>query len=269
MATPGIKSPGSKPPGSKPPGSKSPGNKTPGSKNSGSKTTGKKTTKKTAKKSAKRSSAQKGAKTKQAPLTTISPSDARKISRDKGNLLVEVFATSKTEATAAAKLEKCKAKHGERALPIIDDDGQFVIAYLVEKPSEPSATNEAPPRVDGEALAEHARANRRATAEKDKAKASSTKKKKAKAAKSKDTRAKQPGGLDFAAKVLADAKEPLNAKAIAERAIAAGWKTSGATPHATLYAAMIREIRDKGDDARFRKADRGLFASNTSGKKGA
>jgi len=72
---------------------------------------------------------------------------------------------------------------------------------------------------------------------------------------------KKPSGLDLAAKVLAEAGEPLAAKAIAERAIAAGWVTSGKTPHATLYAAMIREIASKGDAARFRKTDRGLFAA--------
>ena len=46
--------------------------------------------------------------------------------------------------------------------------------------------------------------------------------------------------------------EPLNARTIAERAVAAGWKTDGRTPHATLYVAMIREIAAKGKDARFR-----------------
>jgi len=70
---------------------------------------------------------------------------------------------------------------------------------------------------------------------------------------------RKPSGLDLAAKVLADAGEPLPARAIAERAIAAGWQTSGKTPQATLYAAMLREIAKKGDAARFRKADRGLF----------
>ena len=78
----------------------------------------------------------------------------------------------------------------------------------------------------------------------------------------KEKKARKPSGLDLAAQVLAESKEPLNAKTIAERAIAAGWKTNGKTPHATLYAAMIREISKKGKDARFRKADRGLFASS-------
>ena len=66
-------------------------------------------------------------------------------------------------------------------------------------------------------------------------------------------------GLDAAGKVLAESKEPLNATAIAEKVIAAGWKTNGATPHATLYAAMIREIATKGRESRFKKTDRGLF----------
>jgi len=68
-------------------------------------------------------------------------------------------------------------------------------------------------------------------------------------------------GLDAAAQVLGRAKEPLDAKTIAERAIAAGWKTNGATPHATLYAAMIREIKAKGKEARFIKADKGRFTA--------
>lgn len=81
----------------------------------------------------------------------------------------------------------------------------------------------------------------------------------------KDATPKRPSGLDLAAKVLADAGEPLAAKAIAERAIAAGWKTDGKTPHATLYAAIIREIARKGDAARFRKTDRGLFVAAGKG----
>jgi len=72
-------------------------------------------------------------------------------------------------------------------------------------------------------------------------------------------RAERPSGLNLAAKVLADAGGPLDAKTIAELAIAAGWNTKGATPHATLYAAIIREIAAKGNEARFEKVDRGRF----------
>jgi hypothetical protein len=48
--------------------------------------------------------------------------------------------------------------------------------------------------------------------------------------------------------------------AMAEKGL---WKSPGGkTPHATLYAAILREITDKGKDARFKKVDRGQFAFN-------
>lgn len=75
--------------------------------------------------------------------------------------------------------------------------------------------------------------------------------------------AKPMSGLDAAAMVLAEAKEPMSAKQIVETALAKGlWKTDGATPQATIYAAMIREIAAKGDEARFKKVARGLFTVN-------
>lgn len=93
----------------------------------------------------------------------------------------------------------------------------------------------------------------------DESKRKASTKKPAAKRKAKTAKPRKPSGLGLAAKVLAEAKEPLNAKTIAERTIAAGWETKGATPHATLYAAMIREIKAKGKDARFEKADRGQF----------
>ena len=74
--------------------------------------------------------------------------------------------------------------------------------------------------------------------------------------------AKPMSGLDAAAKVLKQAKEPMSAKAIVEAAMAKGlWQSNGATPHATIYSAMIREIAAKGSDARFKKVGRGQFAA--------
>jgi hypothetical protein len=71
---------------------------------------------------------------------------------------------------------------------------------------------------------------------------------------------KRPSGLDAAAKVLAEASGPLNAAEMVKRMLAKGlWKTSGKTPAATIYAAIIREIAIKGKDARFRKTARGMF----------
>ena len=68
--------------------------------------------------------------------------------------------------------------------------------------------------------------------------------------------------LDAAA-VLTSAKAPMTAKAIVEEVTAKGLWTSGKgkTPHATLYAAMIREIAKKEKDARFKKVERGLFTA--------
>jgi len=50
-------------------------------------------------------------------------------------------------------------------------------------------------------------------------------------------------GLDAAAKVLAEAGNPMGAKEIVEVAFAKKyWQSKGQTPAATIYAAMIREI---------------------------
>jgi hypothetical protein len=80
----------------------------------------------------------------------------------------------------------------------------------------------------------------------------------------KEKKPKKVSGLDAAAQVLASAKAPMNMKQVFAEIQSKGlWKTNGATPEATLYAAVIREIAAKGKDSRFKKHDRGLF---TAGK---
>jgi hypothetical protein len=79
-----------------------------------------------------------------------------------------------------------------------------------------------------------------------------------------DKKPKRVSALDAAAQVLAKAGKPMRAQeliaAMAEQNL---WKSpGGATPHATLYAAMMREARDKGRESRFKKVDRGMFAFN-------
>ncbi|MCC7409525.1 MAG: winged helix-turn-helix domain-containing protein [Phycisphaeraceae bacterium] len=70
----------------------------------------------------------------------------------------------------------------------------------------------------------------------------------------------RPSGLTAAMQVLAGAGEPLSARQIVERMFAQGlWKTDGKTPHATIYAAIHREIAEKGTTARFAKVERGKF----------
>ena len=90
---------------------------------------------------------------------------------------------------------------------------------------------------------------------------------KAKSSKATKTAKSKPAAkmsaLDAAAKVLTDAREPMNCKALIEAMAAKGLWTSpgGATPDRTLYSALTREINTKGSDARFVKTERGKFAA--------
>lgn len=56
----------------------------------------------------------------------------------------------------------------------------------------------------------------------------------------------------------------MTTKAMTEAMALKGYWTSpgGATPWATLYSALLRELQKKGPDARFVKADRGQFTLN-------
>ena len=75
---------------------------------------------------------------------------------------------------------------------------------------------------------------------------------------------KRVSALAAAAQVLSKAETPMCAKdlvgAMGEQGL---WKSpAGKTPHATLYAAMLREVAAKGTGSRFRKVYRGMFAFN-------
>jgi hypothetical protein len=99
------------------------------------------------------------------------------------------------------------------------------------------------------------------------AKKSTTKAKgggKPKAAKAKaDAAPKKPSCLDAAAQVLRDAKEPMQVRAMVAAMKDKGlWSSDAATPWATLYSAIIREVTTKGAASRFRKVDRGRFDLN-------
>ena len=77
------------------------------------------------------------------------------------------------------------------------------------------------------------------------------------------TPAKKTSQIQAALQVLTESKEPMNCQAMVEAMTTRGLWTSpgGKTPHATLYAAILREINTKGNDARFRKVDRGQFTA--------
>ncbi|MBT3202457.1 MAG: hypothetical protein HN350_21365 [Phycisphaerales bacterium] len=83
---------------------------------------------------------------------------------------------------------------------------------------------------------------------------------KANTAKRRGDKAKNPSGLDAAAKVLGEVKGPLTCGEMVERMLAKGyWSSNGKTPAATIYAAMTREIAAKGSASRFVKVERGKF----------
>ena len=65
-----------------------------------------------------------------------------------------------------------------------------------------------------------------------------------------------------AIQILGKSKEPMNCIAMVEAIQVQGLRSTpgGATPEATLYASILREINGRGKDARFKKFDRGMFA---------
>jgi vancomycin resistance protein YoaR len=74
---------------------------------------------------------------------------------------------------------------------------------------------------------------------------------------------KKVSALDAAAKVLGEQGKPMTCQEMIEEMSRKKYWSSpnGATPQATLYAAILREIKVKGKEARFQKTDRGKFAS--------
>jgi hypothetical protein len=84
-----------------------------------------------------------------------------------------------------------------------------------------------------------------------------------------ETKRKRLGVLEAAAQVLKDSGKPLTAaeimQVITEQKL---WSSQGKTPHQTLFAAAIREIKAKADQARFTKPEAGKFAFNAARKEG-
>ena len=68
--------------------------------------------------------------------------------------------------------------------------------------------------------------------------------------------------IGAAARVLAQAQSPMNTREMVEAMTKKGlWSSpAGKTPEATLYAALLRHIRDKGKEAEFKKVGPGKFA---------
>ena len=78
----------------------------------------------------------------------------------------------------------------------------------------------------------------------------------------KEPKPKKASCLDAAARVLAEAGQPMTCQEMIDAMAAKGYWTSpgGKTPAATLYSAVLRELATKGAKARFTKTERGKFA---------
>jgi hypothetical protein len=72
---------------------------------------------------------------------------------------------------------------------------------------------------------------------------------------------RQRSALDAAAQILQETGQPMNCQQMIAAMAAKGYWTSpaGKTPAATLYSALLREIKLKGSQARFHKTARGHF----------
>ena len=115
-----------------------------------------------------------------------------------------------------------------------------------------SAKASAPKKKASKARAKTAKQPKKTKAGKSAAKKTATKK----------AKPKRVSAIDAAAQVLAKADKPMSAKDLISTMAEQGlWSSpNGKTPHATLYAAIFREIAKKGAEARFEQVDRGLFA---------
>src|SRR6516225_1776254 len=102
-----------------------------------------------------------------------------------------------------------------------------------------------------------------ASKKKNPTKTPAAKKTKAEATPSAAAERKRLSALDAAAKVLAETGQPMRCTELIAAMTAKGYWTSpaGKTPASTLYAALLRELGTKKDQARFRKTARGTFGA--------
>jgi short subunit dehydrogenase-like uncharacterized protein len=77
---------------------------------------------------------------------------------------------------------------------------------------------------------------------------------------------KKLSAINAAYKVLAETGKAMNCQELIAAMTEQGLWTSpgGLTPHATLYSAILRELKAKGSAARFRKVEKGKFGAKTA-----
>jgi hypothetical protein len=84
---------------------------------------------------------------------------------------------------------------------------------------------------------------------------------KRKGKKAKEPKAKRTSAIDAAVRVLEEAGQPMTCPEMIEAMTAKKYWASpkGLTPAATLYSAVLREIKARGEESRFVKTERGKF----------
>jgi hypothetical protein len=84
---------------------------------------------------------------------------------------------------------------------------------------------------------------------------------KAKAKKAIEPKVKKASAIEAAVRVLEEAGHPMTCPEMIEAMTAKRYWASpkGLTPAATLYSAVLREIKAKGKESRFVKTERGKF----------
>ena len=77
---------------------------------------------------------------------------------------------------------------------------------------------------------------------------------------------KKLSASDAAAKVLGESDQRMGCNEMIEAMSKKGYWSSpnGQTPAATLYSAILRELKKKGTASRFKKTERGKFALATA-----
>ena len=84
---------------------------------------------------------------------------------------------------------------------------------------------------------------------------------KTEAKKTNEPKAKKTSAIDATVRVLEEAGQPMTCPEMIEAMTAKRYWSSpkGLTPAATLYSAILREIKGKGKESRFVKTERGKF----------
>jgi hypothetical protein len=139
--------------------------------------------------------------------------------------------------------------------PEVEGQAEAQVEPTTETESTPAPDNAAPETTEAPATIEAPATPEAPEAPKDAPPAKPKKDKK-------ESGPKKLSALDAAAQVLQAAGKPMTCPEMIEQMSREGlWSSpNGATPAATLYSAILRELK-KGDRARFVKAQRGKFES--------